>query len=140
MGFALGILSRTLLLLAGIWAVAILLKALSVAHDIKLKRAATALEVTVAGDGLEPVRIRPIDFFDLEFGRVPMREKALGLQALCAVLAAVEHISGQLLAYLPLFEVRQVEGFVIRQCCIALKRNTEPMAKKIRDRIGDKVA
>lgn len=43
MNFALGIFGRTLILLAGIWAIAILLKALSVAHDIELKSAVMAL-------------------------------------------------------------------------------------------------
>jgi hypothetical protein len=42
-GFALGIFGRTLTLLAGMWAAAILIKALTIAHEIELKRAALAL-------------------------------------------------------------------------------------------------
>jgi hypothetical protein len=43
MDLALGIFGRTLILLAVIWALAILVKALAIAHDIELKRAAVAL-------------------------------------------------------------------------------------------------
>lgn len=48
MGFALGIFSRTLLMLTGFWATAILLKALIVVHDIELKRAVATLVGTFA--------------------------------------------------------------------------------------------